>query len=81
MILDAKGKPLATPCEVERALPSGPGGIRGVVTHVGRRVDVTWIAPGGPAPRTYATERVRLFSRKRRCPDLVRASSGGKSDG
>lgn len=71
-VLDANGVELMAPMRVERQLPrGGAGGVPGVLTWAGRQCDVTWLTKPAPSLGTYATERVSLFSRTRRCSDLT----------
>ena len=65
-VVDRRGRELTEGHGVERALGGRTGGIRGVVTFVGKQVDVTW-ATSPPAWRTYSTERLSLFGTGRRC--------------
>lgn len=71
-VYDAKGRVLEVGSRVERFL-SGKrrGGLRGVVTAVGRQVHVDWSTRAQTSFRIYATERLSLLSRARSCPDLL----------
>lgn len=72
-VLDAKGYELRLPAQVERFwLPEKHGfcrhgGMRGIVTHVGKQVDVTWVTKSGAAFSTFDTERVGWFPHTRQC--------------
>jgi hypothetical protein len=70
-VVDQRGHKLNAGLVVERVIGSTRGGIRGVVTHAGRQVDVTWQSVHGPSSRIYGTERLGLFGRTRRCNYLV----------